>query len=355
MITLSPDQARALEEVERWIGSPKKRLRLGGYAGTGKTTLIRMLIDRHSASVCAFTGKAAFVLRSKGVPASTMHRLLYKPVQSGGEVQFVLVPELATELVIVDEASMVDKNLMRDLESFPVKVLYVGDHGQLEPVGDDPGLMHNPDVRLEQIHRQASGSPIIQFAHHVREGNPPRSFGPEAEVVVGAQGAALLEYDAILCGFNATRVDINRRVRAQLGFEGPLPLPGERVICLRNHREYGVFNGMQASVVTVEPAGRHRLDMVVEDDLGNRSPAMRCDARQFGAPTTRTSKESRYEIALWDWGYALTVHKSQGSEWPRVLVLEQIASSWSPARWMYTAATRASERLTYAKRRPRRR
>jgi len=197
MIDLSPDQARALEEIERWRTSSTKRLTLGGYAGTGKTTLIRELINQHDASVCAFTGKAAFVLQSKGVEATTMHRLLYRPVRVGGEVRFVKVQDLPTELVIVDEASMVDKVLMRDLESFPVKVLYVGDHGQLEPVGDDPGLMRDPDIRLEQIHRQASGSPIIQFAHHVREGHAPRSFGSEAELLERASGSLLLEHDAV--------------------------------------------------------------------------------------------------------------------------------------------------------------
>mgnify|MGYP001137993681 CR=1 FL=1 len=137
-------------------------------------------------------------------------------------------------------------------------------------------------------------------------------------------------------------------MRAKLGFEGRAPLVGERVICLRNHREYGVFNGMQATVVSVEPAGKHRLNMIVKDDLGNESPAMSCEARQFGS--TQTLKKTRYEVALWDWGYALTVHKSQGSEWPRVLVLEQIHPEWSASRWSYTAATRAAEKLTYVRR-----
>jgi exodeoxyribonuclease-5 len=347
-LVLSPDQARALDSVEQWLESGDQRLTLGGYAGTGKTTLIRELLRRHSASVCAFTGKAAFVLQSKGVEATTMHRLLYKPMQLGSELKFVLVEELPVPLVIVDEASMVDVNLMRDLESFRVKVLYVGDHGQLEPVGNDPGLMRSPDVRLEQIHRQASGSAIIQFAHHVRSGGEPTSFGHEAELLDRAPASLLLDHDAILCGFNRTRVDVNRRIREQLGFHGRLPVVGERVICLRNNRDYGVFNGMQATVLDVEDADDHRLHMVVEDDMGNKTPRMVCEARQFGAE--RTLQKTRYEVALWDWGYALTVHKSQGSEWPRVLVLEQIHADWSADRWRYTAATRAAEKLTYVRR-----
>lgn len=348
-VTLSPDQARALDEIEAWIKSRRKRKTLGGYAGTGKTTLIREIIRRHDASVCAFTGKAASVLQSKGVEASTMHRLLYRPIHTGGEVRFIKVDRLPTKLVIVDEASMVDKTLMRDLESFRAKVLYVGDHGQLEPVGDDPGLMHAPDIRLEQIHRQASDSPIIQFAHHVREGRAPRSFGDEAQVLARAPSSLLLQHDAVLCGYNKTRVDVNRRIREARGLSGDVPAVGERVICLRNHREYGIFNGQQATVVSVRKSGKTRLRMVVKDDMGVTSPEMICEARQFGAQSTM--KKAKYDLALWDWGYALTVHKSQGSEWPRVLVLEQIHPDWSADRWRYTASTRAAERLTYVRRR----
>ncbi len=361
-LTLSPDQAAAFDAVEDWLAGPRRTLTLGGYAGTGKTTLVSALLRRHPASVCAFTGKAAFVLQSKGVPATTMHRLIYRPVDDGrGGVTFVRVEELPTKLVVVDEASMVDLVLKRDLESFGGKVLYVGDHGQLEPVGDDPGLMADPDVRLEQIHRQAAGSPIIQFAHHVREGHLPRDFDASnsgmdeldvpgttstrrLSILSRAPTSLLLEHDVVLCGFNRTRADVNRRMRGQLGFSGPEPLEGERVVCLRNHRDYGVFNGMQGTVKEVRRDG-DRLYLIVEDDTGTRSPEMLSDPDQFGS--TSTLKDTPYHIALWDWGYALTVHKSQGSEWPSVLVLEQVASSWSASRWRYTAATRAAEHLTY--------
>lgn len=366
-ITFSEDQTRALDAIDAWLKTKATRLTLGGYAGTGKTTLIREVIRRvkGKASVCAFTGKAAFVLTTKGVPATTMHSLIYDPVRVCQKckleedhcqcrrpkvaLEFRRVHALQHRLVIVDEASMVNRGLLEDLESFDVQVLYVGDHGQLEPVGDDPGLMRNPEIRLEQIHRQAAGSPIIQFAHHVREGNAPQSFGSVAEVI-GSAPNDLERFDVILCGYNKTRCSVNAHVRERLGHTGSLPKVGERVICLRNHREYGIFNGMQATVTKIKN-DEFETWLSVKDDIGTDYPNMQIDPSQFGEE--KTLRDSNYRLALWDFGYCLTAHKSQGSEWDDVLVLEQVAPMWSGERWRYTAATRAAKRLTYVARRGR--
>lgn len=360
-LDFSPDQQRALTTIDAWLETKTKRLTLGGYAGTGKTTLIREILQRvkGKASVCAFTGKAAFVLTTKGVFASTMHRLIYDPKkicqkcngnedhcrcrQPQFELEFRRVPELPHDLVIVDEASMVNRELLQDLESFPVQVLYVGDHGQLEPIGDDPGLMRDPEIRLEQIHRQAAGSPIIQFAHHVREGNDPTSFGDAAKVI-SSMPDDVSQFDAVLCGYNKTRCAVNFRVRQRRGFKGDLPKKGERVICLRNHRTYGIFNGMQATVDKVTKTGG-KVYLDVTDDIDNQYCGMEIDPDQFGQE--KTLRDSPFRLALWDFGYCLTTHKSQGSEWDNVLVLEQIHTSWSEERWRYTAATRAAKKLTY--------
>jgi exodeoxyribonuclease-5 len=358
-IELSPDQAKAMDAIRKWLKSGRKRLTLGGYAGTGKTTLIREMVKETGASVCAFTGKAAHVLTTKGVPASTIHRLIYQPLdvctkcnrdaedcrckKPKIETRFVKVPFLGSRLVIVDEASMVNRELLADLESFGVPVLYVGDHGQLEPVGDDPGLMRAPEIRLEQIHRQAAGSPIIKFAHHVREGGVPESFGEHATARFGLP-SDLTAFDIVLCGYNKTRVAVNAKMRRLLGREGDLPVEGERVICLRNDRNFGIFNGMLATVKKID-ADRNELS--VEDDMGTPFDVMPFDPEQFGAE--KTLSDTPRSLTLWDFGYCLTAHKSQGSEWDRVLVAEQIASAWSAQRWRYTTATRAAKSLVYCR------
>lgn len=366
-IELSPDQARAMDSIRTWLKSGRKRLTLGGYAGTGKTTLIREIKKEARAHVCAFTGKAAHVLTTKGVQASTIHRLIYQPIDICAkcnreaddcrckkpkiETRFVKVPFLDCSLVIVDEASMVNRDLLVDLESFGVPVLYVGDHGQLEPVGDDPGLMKSPEIRLEQIHRQAAGSPIIKFAHHVRQGGMPETFGENAVARFGLP-SNLREFDIVLCGYNKTRVMVNARMRRLMGIERDLldeggydlPQVGERVICLRNDRNFGIFNGMLATVTKIEP---ERFLLSVEDDMGTAFVNMPFEPEQFGAEKTLSDKPRG--LTLWDFGYCLTAHKSQGSEWGRVLVAEQIATAWSPQRWRYTTATRAAKDLVYCR------
>lgn len=392
MIDFSPDQREALLRVREWLHDPLElELTLGGLAGTGKTTLVREIMTWRSCSVVAFTGKAAFVLRTKGViEAQTLHSLIYQPTTackdcgydvalcreihenmierrvqltadglspqeidvrvplcpaSGTKTRFLRAPAIPYSFVIVDEASMLNRRLVDDLRSYGSKILFVGDHGQLEPIGDDPGLMRDPQIRLEQIHRQAAENPIIPFAHTVRKGAYPRPGSSSTPGVVVRHGAPgdLADFDVVLCGYNKTRVAVNARIRERRGFSSLRPQPGERVICLRNAADYGIFNGMQATVTGIhEDGGDDEISVV--DDLGTDYQGLPVMWEQFGAERTFDYDERRTQ---WDFGYAMTTHKSQGSEWKRVCVLEQIARNWSASRWRYTAATRAAEELTW--------
>lgn len=387
-VEYSPEQLAAIAAVMRWVDDPttSQRLTLGGYAGTGKTTIIKAIVHRlgDRCSVAAFTGKAAFVLRSKGVDgAMTLHKLMYSPMdlcrscgmfdsqcnayndrcaelqrtnpsrasahrpcpRIGKKTGWALTATLTVDLVIVDEASMLNRRMMTDLESLGKKVLYVGDHGQLEPVGDDPQLMVSPDLRLEKIHRQAEGSSVIRFAHELRRGGLPQYFKSDPQVTIrNCAPRDISGFDAVLCGYNKTRVQVNARVRKRRGYWGTLPQPSERVICLRNNTDLGIFNGMQATVTGIQG---NRMSVV--DDVGTEYSDLLINPHQFGMekPLKRGLDEDE---TLWDFGYAMTVHKSQGSEWANVCVLEQLAPIWSPARWRYTAATRASETITYCAR-----
>lgn len=350
-LQLTPEQQRAVEAFAPVYRGKRRRLTIGGYAGTGKTTIIRAIVEEYGTRdlvVCTPTGKAAHVLRSKGVDACTLHSLIYTPRgidPDTGEVIFKRNGNPMPRVVIVDEASMLDVRLVKDLESLVKHVLYVGDHGQLEPIGDDPGLMRAPDIRLETIHRQAEGSPIIAFAHHVRTGNDPRTFGDDARVQQG-WSQDLADFDVVIVGFNESRRRVNEWMRKQHGFSGPLPQPGERIICLRNNADHQVWNGMTATVRAIDWT-RQRMD--VDTDDGPREN-VRFNPEQFGKTTTlpyERPRAGKVAPTLWDFGRAVTCHKFQGSEEKRVAVVDEVASSWSGERWRYTAATRASQQLRW--------
>lgn len=379
-VELSKDQNDAIEAILEWLNnSSEKRLSLAGFAGTGKTTIIvellRQLSQKYIVKICTPTGKAASVLRHKKVPATTLHKLVYapetfcnrclQPVQAikgfdkkvrcpdcrtvSIKTKWIRVPIIEADLVIVDEASMLNQTMVEDVEALAQRVLYVGDHGQLEPIGDDPRIMREPDIRLETIHRQAAQSGIIQLAHHMRRGFSPASWEGDFEDArsVGISKLiprVLTRYDIILCGYNKTRKNINAALRSHRGYESQLPEPGERLICLQNDSDLGIFNGLLVTVTKQRKSYElPRYDLV--DDAGNEYFDIQILPEQFAEE--KKIEHSPKGIGLFDFGYCLTVHKSQGSEWNRVAVIEQIARGWDPARWRYTAATRAAQHLEY--------
>jgi exodeoxyribonuclease-5 len=346
-VQLTDEQKVAVDSFDLLHRGVIRRLSIGGHAGTGKTTVIQAITERYpDVLCCAPTGKAAHVLRSKGVEAVTLHSLIYVPrgTDHEGNVVFARKKTQMPRVVIVDEASMLSQRLVTDLEKKVRHVLYVGDHGQLEPIGDDPGIMRKPDVKLEQIHRQAADSSIIQFAHHVRLGAKPKTFGNDALVQRGMSDD-LANFDVVLVGFNDSRVRANAWIRHLRGHVGKLPNIGETIICLRNDSQAQVWNGMIGLVTDIDPIAER---LSVDTDDGPRKNLL-FDPRQFGAKETLPWERSDgFETpTLWDFGYALTTHKCQGSEFERVAVVEEIAATWSADRWRYTAATRARKELRW--------
>lgn len=348
---LSDDQEIALHRINEWRCDRKSYLTMGGYAGTGKTTIIAQIAAESSCTaVAALCGKAAHVLRSKGVEqAQTLHSLMYIPFEDDdGRIRYRRRKYLdGINEVIVDEASMIDHLLFADLMDYGVPVLFVGDHGQLEPIGTNPKLMENPTVRLEQIHRQAQENPILRLATAFREGRRvPYWKDPKGrlEIVRKNKFQKLVRPGVqIICGFNATRHAVNKRVREMLGFKQPLEV-GDRLICLKNNKEWHLFNGQQVTVSSVHKSRRGVGTVTIVTDEGSRLTVPYL-VRQLGANLIEDHK--RLDVCLFDYGYCITAHKSQGSEWDDVLILEEIASAWTPERWRYTAVTRAAKRLTY--------
>jgi exodeoxyribonuclease-5 len=327
---------------------------LGGYAGTGKSTIIATLIKALknkslNYAISAYTGKAANVLRKKGMDAQTIHSLIYRPETdyNGETVWHLLSPEEMSNLVdgfIIDEASMVSKEIHEDLMSFGLPIIYVGDHGQLEPIGTKFNLMESPMFRLETVHRNAGE--IAYFAEHLRKGNAARSFSCEKLVQIVdesvVQDKHLAAVDQIICAFNKTRVKINERVRAEKKIDFTYLSKGEKVICLRNSRKHRLFNGMQGLVSRVHK--NETFDFLADGEKFNH---IKYDPDQFGQETNKF--EFRQEAHPFDYAYAITCHKAQGDQFGNVIVFEQKCDNWDHVRWSYTAASRAMNGLIWVK------
>jgi exodeoxyribonuclease-5 len=305
----------------------------------------------------------------RGDSVSTIHSLIYTSEEvSGGVPRWNLKDTLNYSLIVVDEASMVDEVIWRDMLSFGIPILAVGDHGQLPPVGSSFNLMDKPQLRLERIFRQEEGSAIIEVATLARETGvlPVRQFGagvmkldraqPETGVMVQELLSNWKTDLLILCGYNTTRIKLNQAIREMRDMESPLPQSGDQVVCLRNNRAKHIFNGMIGRIVRVAAADGENGQLWYEAEIAFESEDFTYHGyilrEQFGAAATVKEVPLAPDGErgdLWDYGYALTVHKAQGSQSQSVLVFEERFAKSSEEdwrRWLYTAVTRAELELT---------
>ncbi len=357
----SAQQDAALMAVARWLEAGEPQVfRLFGYAGTGKTTLARHIAEGVDGEVAfgAFTGKAAAVLRAKGcADAGTIHSMIYRSREGDEEEgpSFVLNrsgPAAKADLIVIDECSMVDEELGRDLLSFGQKVLVLGDPAQLPPIkGGGFFTEAEPDVMLTEVHRQAADNPIIHLSMLVREGGRLEygTYGESrvirrAEIDAGAVTAA----DQVLVGMNKTRRSYNTRIRELAGLRDPYPAAGEKLVCLRNDKSKGLLNG---GLWTVQEAkhwpGRGLVVMRVSSEENPRqSVKVEVPTAFFEGAEETLPYALRRDNDEFTYGYALTVHKSQGSQWDDVVLFdESFAFREHRSRWLYTGLTRAAEKI----------
>ena len=394
-MTLTTKQEEGLKIAVERFKSGEPWTCISGYAGSGKSTLVKFIIQAlkiPESQVCyvAYTGKAATVLKQKGCAnAMTAHKLLYwaSPTPSG---KFVFRPKTKFEdyyqVIVVDEISMLPKSMWDLLLRHKIYILALGDPEQLPPVDkdEDNHVLDNPHVFLDEIMRQAQESEIIRLSMHVREGKPLSTFEAKgeqvkivspSEVVAGMYGWA----DQILCATNATRTSINELVRKQNGFNTPEPQIGDKIISLRNHwdtlsvsGDWALTNGAIGTItdyeveaktfpryITPDPVEYMITNMKLEDDdqficlpidyKCLKTGIMSLNNKQtFMVNKNDTLPEAPYEFA---YAYAITCHKSQGSEWDKVLVFEERFpfDKTEHRRWLYTAITRAKEKLVIVK------
>ena len=363
---------------------------IAGYAGTGKSTLVRYIIDALNVEesrvcYCAFTGKAAEVLRRKGNKnVCTLHKLLYEhiPRPAGG---FFRKPKpfIDYDVIVVDEVSMAPKSLMELLFKHQVYVICLGDPFQLPPIDkeEDNHLLDNPHIFLDEIMRQEEDSEIIQLTMKIRNQEQIDYFnGNEVKIIPYSDlNTGVLQWgDQILTATNAKRQAINNQMRALQGRTGE-PVDGDKIICLRNYWDDSSLNGdalingtigiLQNSFQTWREIPRfvqsdiRKFDVLVGDlvvpetnDVYQMTEMDRqmiitgekcCDWRLSYKLGKLRPKYGEIVPKEFTYAYAITTHKSQGSEWPKVVVLEEKFpfDKIEHARWLYTACTRSSEKL----------
>jgi exodeoxyribonuclease-5 len=411
MVSLSEEQEIVHDGLVKWFLDCKKHrdydkikyVKTIGFAGTGKTTLIAKLkqtvlgLGFRDIAFCSFMGKAAAVLASKidydpkkdnNIYVGTLHGLMYKPKYAfnnatgkreiiGWEKKYK--DEIGEyDLIVVDEASTIYPELMRDVVSFGIPVMFFGDPGQLPPISDTTQTsiaLENPNFILKHIHRQALENPVIAMSKFVRENGyiPEGVYSKEVfklsykhpkckEILDKLE---MNEDTILLCGFNKTRCMMNNKMRSKLGFVNPEPYPTDRIICLRNNHTTKIMNGMLGTVVwVVHPV----------DDIYNLTIQMDgCEGFYSNYVFSHTFGKEQYDIDntnykelkkklvkkvndletidYFDFGYTITVHKSQGSEWDRVILFEERTLRWDDEfykRWLYTAVTRTKSKLMVA-------
>jgi exodeoxyribonuclease-5 len=433
-ITPSETQHRAIVAIRAWFargGKDQQVFRLFGFAGTGKSTVLKFALgeiglEPHRAGgdsegcvpgvvTATFTGKAALVLRRKGTPARTIHSLIYSVIEATEEEveaaetkiteamasarhlsgfdrttaeatieamrqavsemkrpRFALNPNsdaAHAQLIVLDEVSMVGEDMARDLMSFGKPILVLGDPGQLPPIqGEGAFTKDAPDIMLTEIHRQAAESAIIRLATMARQGEAI-GFGQYDTHVWKMRKSDVTPEQAlrggqVICGMNATRLQLNNAMRQAAGFgPGWLPTgPAEKIVCLKNQNDLGLINGMFLSLDDVVDEASHYFSAVVTDEDGNRiGPPQQDGSRgrlriykghfedHIAFDKQRHDRDWKAKRALTEatYGWAITGHKSQGSQWENVVVWDDGLgrTDMDRRRWLYTTITRAERGL----------
>ena len=362
---------------------------IAGYAGTGKSTLINFIIaalevnPEDEVAYITFTGKASEVLREKGCPnAMTAHKLLYYSKQMpNGKFFYRPRPSLEKDykVIVVDEVSMLPKDMWDLLLTHGIYVIACGDPFQIPPIdkNQDNGILNNPHIFLDEVMRQAKESDIICLSMDIREGKKINPFKGNDTQVFNKKDLCDGMYfwaDQILVSTNKSRHDINSYIRDDLG-RGFEPEINDKVICLRNcwdtlsekqcdpliNGSIGTISAMHMESIDYIIMGQKVTAPVLVTDLITSNDEYKNLHIDYTALTTgekffnprqeyiiRKNKQNPELPIEFNFGYAITGHRAQGSQWNKVLVLEESFpfEKIEHARWLYTTVTRAAEKLT---------
>ena len=340
------------EKVWRWYSEePFRVFIISGYAGCGKTTLARKIPEQLNIvnyKMLAPTGKAATVLGN----AQTIHSYLYnaKKDERTGELHFYRKdPSQFNEmLLIVDEISMVNKELMQDLRSLSIPIVGLGDPAQLPPVNGTNDILLKPDIFLTKVYRNDGG--LLELATDIRNG---KKLKREYDSVQFRRNSIirdlhLLSDDSIIiCRYNKTRNELNAKIREKVKqFKEPIEV-GDKLIVLNNSRTTGLMNGSIVQVLNIDYVNLDYDFAIIDikNDIGVIQKVKVNLNVILGTPSKL--RQSRYDDSILsvDYAYAITCHKSQGSEFKEVFVIVEGEQYDDFQQWYYTAVTRARSKL----------
>lgn len=376
-------QLKAMKEMKEWWYNKNKTPTyiLAGAAGTGKTTMIKWITEdlgiTDKTVFATLTGKASLVLKSKGLKnSSTIHKLIYNVNvdQDGVLLGFSLKSkgEIDYKLIIIDESSMVSKELLVDLLSFEIPILFIGDKHQLPPIGENKSLFDNPNSELFEITRQAKDNPIIMLAQKVINNEKIQlgNYDNKAFVITESRlmksKEVLSKYDQILCATNATKNKINQQVRMIKGINDIYPVYGDKVICRKNNWEK-VINGdtflLNGTIGTIDSkpkedefryfdntVNRSKFDSIYHFDFKVNTGTFKSIKVSYDHLLNGSNEFTKlftYGIEMFNYGYAINIHQSQGSEWNNVILFGNKLFGDKPMRdkLLYTGITRAKSKL----------
>ena len=393
-IIFKKKQKQVIDEIIKWWKSSEQVYEFGGYAGTGKSTVLIYAINQLGLTIdevapMSFIGQPSIVMRMKGlINAKTIHSWLFEPVHdikrdyNGNiimdpyynrpktELKFVPKKLENKKLIVLDEAGAIPMYLKPEIESRGIKVLATGDTGQLRPVGDEPAYLYDKDIIiLDEIARQSNISGILYLAHRARQGLPIHT-GFYGDVWVTDEdsitGEMLVNADVVLCGRNTTRDIINRTARHDiLRINSNLPVRGEKLICRKNNwtiENDGINLANGLAGIVINSPGIHSFD----GDTFNidfqpymlNTPFMdiEVDYKYLTADYERRKilKNDKYSRGeKFEYAYATTVHLSQGSEYNNGIFIEEVLHPKYHNNFLYTGITRFRQGMILVKRKKR--
>ena len=377
--------------VNWFFNQPETLFEISGMAGTGKSVLLYEIVKSLNLKAyeyypMAYTGAASLVMRKKGFPrAQTIHSTLYEIVEyydkDNVDLRFNLPKKKIMfrkrlflpkeiKLLVVDEAYMVPEDMAKDILSFGIKTIVVGDSHQLPPVNGNPFfLVSNDTYHLTEIMRQAENDPILYIADRADKGLPIHSgyYSPsvlvidESEFVPQMIGLA----EVMICGTNKTRDSLNSYVRNLVGYTGILPYMGERLICRHNNwdisnGDFPLVNGLAGTLIsTPQGLDEKNKNIFKINFLADNSsmPFLSLDVNYkyfTGNTAIRNQMRDMYSNSwiqgeFFEYAYALTTHLSQGSEYNHGIYFEEFLRPQVQRQLNYTAITRFKSSLIYVR------
>jgi len=387
MSNFSPDQQIAYDGILQWAKDPNssQTAALTGFAGCGKTFVVASLATSGNVHYCTPTAQAASVL-NRMLPnggATTAHRFLreYKKPPAISKENTLADPFeeqkweyrvkhysefTSLDLIVADEASMLSTDICQELRDTRRKVLFVGDPAQLGPINREemPAELKNPTWHLSKLHRVMETHPLRKLGEAARSKflSELKNFAEPGKIifidrdrlksVVKLMWKDLapeqLESRIFIADTNELRVMVNKLVRQVLfGDTTNDPVPGDRIVFLKNERRTRIYNGMRGTVISVNKVYGDQLLIEVQPDYDSQGVLRtRVERSQFNNPKKIPWDQGQASLA--DYAYASTCHKAQGDQFETVVTLAEpgrFKSTPETLSWSYTAISRAQEKL----------